>query len=171
MTIPGVEITTLEPVADDRGAFNEIVRAGGAGVDLLQASHSRSKAGVLRGLHYHRVQTDLWYLARGRARIALADLRAGSEGLVTMTWVADADHPTTILIPPGVAHGYLALTDIEMLYLTDKEWDPGDEFGIAWDDPTIGIDWEIDPDRSKPLLSDRDRDNPRVDWQTIGTFS
>ena len=154
-TIPGVQVTTLERFSDERGSFAEIARASTSGLDFLQASHSHSTAGVLRGLHYHRVQTDLWYLAVGRARIALVDLRGGEEGLTTMTWVADAAEPATVLIPAGVAHGYLALTDIDMLYLTTTEFDPGDEFGIAWNDPRLAIPWEV----SEPLLSDRDRSN------------
>ena len=166
-TIPGVEITPLERFSDERGTFTEIMRASTSGLDFLQASHSHSAAGVLRGLHYHRVQNDLWYLAAGRARIALVDLRAGEEGLATMTWVADADEPATVLIPPGVAHGYLALTDIDMLYLTTTEFEPGDEFGIAWNDPRLAIPWEV----SEPLLSDRDRSNAAISWHEIAPFS
>ena len=166
-TIPGVEVTPLERFSDERGSFAEIVRASTSGLDFLQASHSHSAARVLRGLHYHRVQTDLWYLAAGRARIALVDLRAGEEGLATMTWVADADEPATILIPPGVAHGYLALTAIDMLYLTTTEFDPGDEFGISWNEPRLAIPWEV----SEPLLSDRDRSNAAISWHEIAPFS
>ena len=166
-TIPGVEVTALERFSDARGSFTEIARASTSGLDFLQASHSRSAAGVLRGLHFHRVQIDLWYLAAGRARIALVDLRAGEEGLETMTWIADAGEPTTILIPPGVAHGYLALTDIDMLYLTTTEFEPGDEFGIAWNDPRLAIPWEV----SEPLLSDRDRSNAAISWHEISPFS
>ena len=166
-TIPGVEVMALERFSDERGSFTEIMRASISRRDFLQSSHSRSAAGVLRGLHYHRVQTDLWYLAAGRARIALVDLRAGEEGLQTMTWVADADEPATILIPPGVAHGYLALTDIDMLYLTTTEFEPGDEFGIAWNDPGLAIPWEV----PEPLLSDRDRSNAAISWHEIAPFS
>lgn len=166
-TIPGVEVTTLERFSDERGSFTEIMRASISELDFLQSSHSHSTAGVLRGLHYHRVQTDLWYVAAGRARIALVDLRAGDEGLATMTWIADAGEPATILIPPGVAHGYLALTDIDMLYLTTTEFEPGDEFGIAWNDPRLAIPWEA----SEPLLSDRDRSNAAISWHEIPPFS
>ncbi len=164
--IPGVIVTRLTGHRDDRGTFAEIVRAPDLPVGLVQASHSRSKAGVLRGLHFHRVQADLWYLVRGRAQIALADLRQGDRAPAVMTFTLDADAPTTVFIPSGVAHGYLALTDIDMLYWTSELWDPSDEHGLAWDDATLRIPWE----RSDPILSERDRNNPALVWDEIPEF-
>lgn len=162
--IRDVVVTPLDPYADDRGSFTEIGRFPEAAVRFEQVSHSRSRAGVLRGLHFHRNQHDLWYLANGKAQIVLVDLR---DELVAHpqveTWVASADEPATILIPPRVAHGYMALTDIEMLYLTTKTWDPADEFGVRWDDPTLKIPWKS----ADPILSDRDRNNPPLEWSDI----
>lgn len=166
MSIPGVIVTELSRYEDERGYFSEVARLAELPSEMLQASHSHSKKGVLRGLHFHRLQTDLWYLAQGSAQIALVDLRVhGSEPQVE-TWITDAASPTTVLIPPGVAHGYLALTDIDMLYLTSRTWDPDDEQGLAWNDPVFAIEW-----RSKdPLLSDRDRSNPGFAWHDIPRF-
>lgn len=162
-TIRGVKVTALDRFSDDRGTFTEIARASTTPETFVQWSHSHSNEGVLRGLHVHRNQSDLWYLASGRARIALVDLRDGEGGLAVDSWVADAVDPSTILIPPGVAHGYLALSDIDMLYMTDTEWDPDDELGIAWNDPALEIPWEL----SSPLLSMRDRSNPKIDWNAL----
>jgi dTDP-4-dehydrorhamnose 3,5-epimerase len=163
MSIDGVVVTKLTRHEDERGHFAEIARTSSIPVAMAQASHSHSKADVLRGLHFHRAQTDLWYLATGRAQIALVDLRAKSDTPTVDTFILDATAPSTLLIPPGVAHGYLALTDIDMLYWTDKEWDPADEQGVAWNDPAFGIEWAI----SDPILSERDRTKPAFAWQDI----
>ena len=164
--IPGVTVTPLESFADERGSLSEIARAHEIDVVFAQANHSHSRAGVLRGLHYHRKQTDLWYLVTGRAQVCLVDLRAREGDPRVATFVIDGALPSRVVIPPGVAHGYLALTDIDILYLTDQEWDPDDEHGLAWNDPTLGIDWAI----ADPSLSERDRSNPRFNWRDVPAF-
>lgn len=166
MTIPGVIITKLARFEDSRGHFSEVARTADIPVPPKQASHSHSKKGVLRGLHFHRAQSDLWYLARGKAQIALVDLREHGSQPEVHTWTADSSEPTTIFVPPGVAHGYLALTDIDMLYWTSHFYDPSDEQGVAWNDPALAIPWEI----AEPLLSERDRNNPALTWQDIPRF-
>ncbi len=72
-----------------------------------------------------------------------------------MTVLEDDDHG--IFIPPGVAHGFAALTDLTLIYLVDNYYNANDELGVAWDDPDVGADWGV----SEPVLSDRDRKNPR----------
>jgi dTDP-4-dehydrorhamnose 3,5-epimerase len=62
-----------------------------------------------------------------------------------------------VFIPPGVAHGFASLTDLTLTYLVDGYYNPDDELGVAWDDPDVGADWRI----SDPILSDRDKKNPR----------
>ena len=62
-----------------------------------------------------------------------------------------------VFIPPGVAHGFAALTDLTLTYLVDQYYNPADELGVAWDDPDIGVDWRLDG----PVVSERDRANPR----------
>ena len=73
-----------------------------------------------------------------------------------------------MFIPPGVAHGYLALTDLDVIYWVTGEYDPGDEHGVAWNDPTLGIPWQID---TEPVVSERDAKNPGLDWELVPTFS
>jgi dTDP-4-dehydrorhamnose 3,5-epimerase len=63
-----------------------------------------------------------------------------------------------LFIPPGVAHGFLAVTDLTLGYLVDRYFDGSDEWGIAWNDPELGIDWPA----TDPVLSERDRNNPRL---------
>ena len=75
------------------------------------------------------------------------DLGARSDG---------SHNHTGIYIPPGVAHGFAALTDMTITYLVDGYYNPADELGVAWNDPIINADWGI----SNPVLSERDQNNP-----------
>ena len=124
---------------------------------MVQGNCSFSKAGVLRGLHYHLKQADFWVVPSGRVRVGLYDLRVSSptRGASDRLEVA-GDQPLGLYIPKGVAHGYYALEDSLMTYLVDEYYDNSDELGLRWDDPVVGIDWGV----REPLLSDRDRDNP-----------
>lgn len=151
--IEGVTISRLDRHPDARGFFSEIVRFGGD-PPVRQVNHSRSRQGVLRGLHYHLEQADLWYFVRGEAQVALVDLRDDRRTIATLR--AEEGSPCTIYIPPGVAHGFLALTDVDLVYLVTHEYDEADEHGVAWDDPGLAIPWAL-PD---PILSERDRTNP-----------
>ena len=101
--IPGVLIESPQVHADGRGRFSELYRAAAMPHAFAQSNHSRSAPGVLRGLHYHRRQDDLWYVVRGRAQVALADLRVPGPDLVVETHVLDGEQPATIYIPRGVA--------------------------------------------------------------------
>lgn len=78
----------------------------------------------------------------------------------------DAQAARTLYIPPGVAHGYLALTDAHLVYLVTQEYDGSDEWGIRWDDPSVAIPWMNDD----PILSARDRSNPFLDWDQMPSF-
>ena len=159
-SIPGVSVTRLNQVNDDRGFFAEVARANQWPLDFVQMNHSNSRRGVLRGLHYHQRQADLWYVIRGRAQVALVDLRGedpSSRSVEVLT--VQGDEPCTIYIPPGVAHGYLALTDVDLLYWVTEYYDNTDEHGVAWNDPALAIPWAI----TDPILSDRDRSNPPLD--------
>ncbi len=163
--IPGVIVATPERHADERGSFTEIYRANAYPERFVQSNHSRSAAGVLRGLHYHRSQADLWYVSSGSAQVALADLRSPDEPSIA-TFELSAEEPTTIYIPAGVAHGYLALTDCEVIYWVTNYYDSTDEYGVAWDDPTLAVPWAV----REPILSERDRTNPKLEWDAIGAF-
>lgn len=157
---------TLEDHPDTRGSFREIFRADAFPVPFVQANHSRSKAGVLRGLHYHRRQSDLWYVVGGELVAGCVDLRHRTDKPISWTTMMSADRPSALYIPPGVAHGFFARTDADLVYWVSHEYDATDEYGIAWDDPALGLDWGVDA----PILSDRDASNERLDWTRIPTF-
>jgi len=127
---------------------------------MVQSNLSRSRAGVLRGLHFHRRQADYWCVLEGTAFVALVDLRAGSP-TEQATWWQTFDAGTAmrgLYVPPGVAHGFYAVTDLALQYLVDAAFTGEDEFGIAWDDPDLAIPWPS----AEPLTSDRDASNPSL---------
>ena len=161
--IPGVLLAELRPFADDRGRFTETFRKEWfpqRAWNSVQMNRSDSCAGVLRGLHYHFDQVDYWYLAAGRIRVGLADLRRSSPAFrCTETIALDAADNRGLYIPSGVAHGFLALTDVTLFYVVDNYYDGGrDEFGLAWDDPDVAVPWQPP---APPVLSGRDAANPR----------
>jgi dTDP-4-dehydrorhamnose 3,5-epimerase len=94
----------------------------------------------------------------GRARAVLHDLRTGSttDGATEEIDLGGDEH-LGLYIPPGVAHGFAALTDMTITYLVDGYYNPADECGVAWDDPDIDADWGV----ADPVLSGRDLANPR----------
>lgn len=167
-TIDGVYTVSLQSFSDERGRFIETFRRDwipGAR-EMVQGNRSDSRAGVLRGMHYHLFQADYWYAPSGRAIAALYDFRESSptSGAAELIEFGDANE-VGIYIPPGVAHGFYALTDVTMTYLVDQYFDGSDELGIRWDDPAVGIDWPAgdrilsERDRSNPLLSEIDPEN------------
>lgn len=147
--IPGVERRRLEPHPDERGTLRELWRGSRQPLVVRQVLVTSSKAGALRGMHYHLRQTDLCYVTRGRVYMALVDLRDGSAKEEFRL-----DENESVLIPAGVAHGYLAEVDATMCYLLTEEVDGSDEFGFRFDDPAAGIRWPA----TSPILSARDRD-------------
>jgi len=159
--IDGVVLVRPDVHGDQRGRFVETYRRewfGPGGREMVQGNRSEKQAGALVGLHFHLHQADYWYVLRGRARVVLHDLRVGSrtDG-ATEVIELDGDVDLGIYIPPGVAHGFAAHTDLLLTYLVDNYYDPDDELGLAWDDPEVGADWGI----ADPILSGRDRSNPR----------
>ncbi len=162
-SIPGVLLHPIRTFEDERGFFREIIRESALGDAFVQSNHSHSQRGVLRGLHYHRHQADAWYVISGRAQAVMVDLRTQRPDPAVISVELSPDDPCILYIPPGVAHGYLALTELDLIYWVSSYYDPDDENGVAWDDPTIAAPWEL----SDPILSDRDKNNPPLDWQTI----
>jgi len=165
--IPGVATNELRAHEDERGGLVEILRISAFSHGFAQANHTRSAKGVLRGLHYHLKQADLWYVVKGRVQVGLADLRNKIETPSVQTHILDASEPRTLFIPPGVAHGYLALSEAELIYFVTHEYDSSDEFGVAWNDPTLSIPWQTE----EPVLSPRDATNPTLKWDHIPAFS
>ena len=164
--IRGVFVGELERYEDSRGYFIEIFREDLLKEKFVQANHSHSRGGVLRGLHYHRKQSDAWYVVAGEAQAMLVDLRTKVDPpKVASVDLVDKD-PKVIYIPPGVAHGFLAVTDVDLVYWVTNYYDSTDEFGVAWDDPVIAAPWR----NREPILSDRDRDNPQLNWGSIQSF-
>jgi dTDP-4-dehydrorhamnose 3,5-epimerase len=160
--IDGAGLVDLVAHADDRGAMTELYRREWFpdGPEMVQANHSESRAGVLRGLHFHRRQTDYWVLLEGSAFVGLFDLRADSptEGASALLALDASASLQGLLIPPGVAHGFYAETPIRLEYLVDLAFDGSDESGLAWDDTGAGISWPA----TDPVLSERDRSNPSL---------
>ena len=158
-TIDGVVIVHPVSFGDDRGRFTETYRRAwfGLGREMVQGSRSDKQAGSLVGLHYHLHQADYWYVVTGRAHVVLHDLRVGSatDGATLEIELGDSTG-FGLFIPPGVAHGFYAVTDMILTYLVDGYYNPSDELGVAWNDPEIGAAWPA----SGPVLSGRDQANP-----------
>ncbi len=111
---------------DERGRFVETYRRSWFpdGREMVQGNRSEKQAGALVGLHFHLHQADYWYALRGRVRVVLHDLRVGSrtDG-ATEVIDLDGDVDQGVYIPPGVAHGFAALSDILLTYLVDNYYD------------------------------------------------
>lgn len=167
LSIPGVLLGTPERHEDSRGWFIEILRESDFGTHFVQGNHSHSAENVLRGLHYHRRQADAWYVVAGEAQAMLADLRTESVRPSVLSVELKAEEPQVLYIPPGVAHGFLAVTKLDLIYWVTGYYDASDEFGVAWDDPTLAAPWKSD----SPILSERDKTNPKLEWSSIDLSS
>ncbi|MDX6590024.1 MAG: dTDP-4-dehydrorhamnose 3,5-epimerase [Solirubrobacterales bacterium] len=134
----------------------------GVEVDFVQHNHSRSSKGTLRGIHFQTEpgQAKLVRCARGEILDVAVDLRR--ESSTFGQWEAhvldDVSH-RQLFVPVGFGHGFAVLSDeADVAYLLSSLYDPLTETGIAWDDPDIGVDWQV----AEPLLSERDRNAPKL---------
>jgi dTDP-4-dehydrorhamnose 3,5-epimerase len=157
--IAGVYVVEPTIHGDQRGLFIETYRREwipGAR-EMIQSNRANRQQGALVGLHYHLHQSDYWYIPFGTARVVLHDLREGgpTDGATHSLDLSGENH-IGVYIPPGVAHGFAALTDMVITYLVDGYYNAADELGVAWDDPAIGADWGV----VEPILSERDQTNP-----------
>jgi dTDP-4-dehydrorhamnose 3,5-epimerase len=172
--VAGIYIVDPAIHGDERGYFVETYRREWfpQGREMIQANRGDRQAGAVVGLHYHLHQADYWYVPFGAARVVLHDLRTGSPtdgATLTLDLGTQPDGTHShrgVFIPPGIAHGFAALSDMTITYLVDGYYNPADELGVAWDDPAIGADWGL----TEPILSDRDQANPNRDaldpqWQ------
>ena len=151
--IDGVQVEPLQVYPDDRGFFTELARLGKGlasgmvpdGTRNIQVSFTLTYPGTIKAIHYHSEQTDLWAPVSGMLQVFLCDLRRHSKtfGLINTLYVGRF-RPWEILIPPGVGHGYKALgiEPINLLYFTDRHYNPADELRLTYNDPNIGYDWE-----------------------------
>ncbi|ATE64038.1 dTDP-4-dehydrorhamnose 3,5-epimerase [Rhizorhabdus dicambivorans] len=159
--IAGVVVVELEPHADDRGYFarahcpQEFAAAGFPFVPV-QSSLSRNHAArTLRGMHYQPAphgEAKLVRVVRGRIHDVALDMRPGSATFGRWTAAElSADNGRALLIPEGVAHGFLTLEpDSDILYMIDRMFEPGRGRAVRWDDPAFAIDWPAAPDVLSP---------------------
>jgi dTDP-4-dehydrorhamnose 3,5-epimerase len=162
-------VVLLEPTVhgDARGFMVETFSRDawaqhGVGVDFVQHNHSRSSKGTLRGIHFQTEpgQAKLVRCARGEILDVVVDLRRESStfGRWEAHLLDDVRH-RQLFVPIGFGHGFAVLSEeADVAYLLSSLYDPLTEVGIAWDDPDVGIEWQV-PD---PLLSERDRNAPKL---------
>jgi dTDP-4-dehydrorhamnose 3,5-epimerase len=158
-TIAGVWIVEPSIHGDQRGLFIETYRREWFpnGREMVQANRANRQKGSLVGLHYHLHQADYWYVPSGHARVVLHDLREGGPtDAATLELDLTGENHFGVFIPPGVAHGFAAVTDAVITYLVDSYYNPADELGVMWNDPVVGADWGV----ADPILSARDQSNP-----------
>lgn len=165
-SLPGVLLFEPRVFGDARGFFLERFHAeryaeAGVPTPFVQDNHSRSRLGVLRGLHFQRQhpQGKLVEVARGRIWDVVVDLRAGSPAFGRWEgFELDDEAHRQLWVPPGFAHGFCVLSDTaDVLYKCTDVYRPDDEGGVAWDDPDLGIGW---PDVPIRTLSEKDRALP-----------
>ena len=175
-SIEGVKVVDVKLYGDARGGFMETYRkenfvAGGIDASFVQDNQSYSVQGVLRGLHFQieHPQAKLVRVISGTVFDVAVDLREGSP-----TWgqwegvVLSAENRRQFFVPRGFAHGFLVLSETaEFCYKCDDIYHPGDEGGIMWNNPELGIEWpaflgEKTLDPAKVILSDKDKIHPAL---------
>ena len=161
--IPDVWIIEPKVFGDSRGFFFESYNRRtltelGLAAEFVQDNHSRSAKGVLRGLHYqlNRPQGKLVRVVRGSVFDVAVDIRPDSPAYGRWVGVElTEDNNKQMWVPPGLAHGFLVLSDTaDFLYKTTDYYAPEFERCVAWDDPSVGIDWPIEG--LQPKLSAKD---------------
>jgi dTDP-4-dehydrorhamnose 3,5-epimerase len=150
--IEGLRRIPLQRFEDERGWFYEIHRASWFEKPMRQTNVSFSRAGVIRGLHYHeRGQDDLFVCLQGMARVVVLDRESGEA----FTEDIGDENPIAVYVPGICAHGFEALTDLYFCYHVTEEYDPADpdEHQISWNDPRVVDLWST----KSPILSERDK--------------
>ena len=166
--LPGVVIIEPKVYGDERGFFLESFSVDRykamIGIDLpfVQDNHSRSRKGVLRGLHFQvtKPQGKLVRVVRGEVLDVAVDVNPDSPtyGQYESVVLSEENH-RQFWVPPGYAHGFVVLSDVaDFEYKCTDYYDPSDEGSVAWNDPEINIDWMTD----KPLLSEKDDNAPTL---------
>lgn len=161
--IQGVLSVQLNVYGDDRGFFLErfserVFREAGLPATFSQDNHSRSKPGVVRGLHYQTdpAQGKLVGVVRGRIWDVVVDIRPDSPTFGTyLSAELSGEGGRLLWIPPGLAHGFCVVGDepADVLYKVDRPYNRETEGGILWSDPELNIKWPVE----RPTVSDRDR--------------
>lgn len=168
-TLEGVLIIEPSVFGDERGYFYESFNAKrfqeqtGIEVNFIQDNESKSKYGVVRGLHFQSgeyAQAKLVHVAKGRILDIAVDIREKSPtfGQYIAVELSDVNH-RQLFIPRGFAHGFSVLSeDAVFQYKCDNFYNPQSERGILWSDPSIGIDWQLPA--SDIILSEKDKKHP-----------
>lgn len=165
-SLPGVLLIEPDVFGDARGFFMESYHAEkfkkvGITNTFVQDNHSLSRRGTLRGLHYqlNNPQAKLCRVIHGEVLDVAVDIRRGSPTFGRwISAVLSAENKLQIFIPAGFAHGFLVLSDeAEFLYKCDAFYNKDDERGVLWNDPQIGINWQLEALGAQLLLSDKDR--------------
>ncbi len=163
--LAGVLLVEPDVFEDDRGFFLESYhrtkfREQGITVDFVQDNHSKSSRGVLRGLHYQiqKGQDKLVRVVQGEVFDVAVDIRKGSSTFGQ--WVGytlSAANKRQLFVPVGMAHGFCVISETaEFVYKCSDFYNPGDEGGLVWNDPEVGIDWPV----KDPTLSEKDKAYP-----------
>ena len=173
ISTPFKDLFVLEPTvfSDARGFFYESYNAKklldfGIDYNFIQDNHSKSSYGVLRGLHYQNnpyAQTKLVRVTQGKVLDVVVDIRKNSPTFLQhFALELSAENKLQLLIPAGFAHGFLVLSETcEFLYKCDNYYNKASEGGIAYNDPSLNIDWTISD--KDIILSEKDAQNPTVD--------
>jgi len=162
MAIPGVRLFTPAVFGDERGFFMQTYQTreyAAAGLDaaFVQDNMSRSCAGTVRGLHYQlkNPQAKLVSVLRGRVLDVAVDIRRGSPWFGKHVAVElSEENRRQFFIPRGFAHGFRVLSEsADFFYKCDNFYTPGDEYGIRWNDPALGIDWRWSAEEATAALT------------------
>lgn len=166
--LPGVLIIEPKMFGDERGFFLETFQAeryrdlAGISLPFVQDNHSRSKRGVLRGLHLQRkrAQGKLVRAARGEIFDVAADIDPTSSTFGRWVGVTLSDaNQRQLWIPPGYAHGFVVVSEIaDFEYKCTDYYDPQSEAGVIWNDPDLAIAWPLE----NPTLSEKDKRLPKL---------
>jgi dTDP-4-dehydrorhamnose 3,5-epimerase len=166
--IEGVVIVEPKVFGDNRGYFMETYnenefKANGLDYNFVQDNQSKSKAGVLRGLHFQKThpQAKLVRVLEGEVFDVAVDLRKGSKTYGKWVGVVlSEENKKQFMIPRGFAHGFVVLSETATFaYKCDDFYHPEDEGGIMWNDPEVGIEW---PYKGEVLLSEKDKKHPSL---------
>lgn len=165
-TLSGPLLIAPDIRGDHRGFFIETYRQNvfeeaGIPVPFVQDNHSRSRRGIVRGMHYQPGQGKLVRCARGAIFDVLVDIRPGSPQFGQWeSFVLDDTEHHQLYCPDGFAHGFCVLSELaDVVYSVSAYWDPQTESGFAFNDPEVAIEWPADLTLE---CSDRDRDAPRL---------
>ena len=174
--LAGVVVIRPKVFGDDRGFFFESwnrqqFQNAGIPSDFVQDNHSRSRQGILRGLHYQTEQPQgkLVRVAAGEVFDVVVDLRSDSP--TCGQWfgcVLSAENKTQLWVPPGFAHGFYVLSPYaDFLYKCSDYYHPESEVSLAWNDSTVAIDWPLVDDQPPELSA---KDSTGLDWAQAPKF-